>query len=169
MLSNERPEKRFEQLSFGPGWVPEPVAAWDSNFGGKFFYIFVPVGPIDPPGCWKKLSGFLFRSTHLVVSRSWLKGRGPNSPPSLRKSALKFCQLRQKLKSLAKQTKRAWPSTSFGCSGTLREGSRAVPVVTDGPFPKFLCCKIKFWFWGNTGIILEQIPVFSNVEYRYFL
>ena len=114
------------------------------------------------------MSGFLFRSTHLVVSRSWLKGRGPNSPPSLRKSGLKFCQLRQKLKSLAKQTKRAWPSTSFGCSGTLREGSRAVPVVTDGPFPKFLCCKIKFWFWGNTGIILEQIPVFSNVGYRYF-
>ena len=113
-----------------------------------------PVGRTHrPPWELKKLSGFLFRSTRLVVSRSWLKGRGPNSPPSLRKSALKFCQLRQKLKSLAKQTKRAWPSTSFGCSGTLREGSRAVPVVTDGPFPKFLCCKIKFWFWGNTGII----------------
>ena len=90
------------------------------------------------------MSGFLFRSTHLVVSRSWLKGRGPNSPPSLRKSALKICQLRQKLKSLAKQTKRVWPSTSFGCSGTLREGSRAALVVTDGPFPKFLCCKINF-------------------------
>jgi hypothetical protein len=44
----------------------------------------------------------------------------------------------------------------------LREGSRAVLVVTrGGPFPEFFCHKTKFWFWGNAGIIEEQIPVFS--------
>jgi hypothetical protein len=41
LLSSQKPEKRFRKLLSSPGWVPETQqAAWNSNFGGKFFTFY---------------------------------------------------------------------------------------------------------------------------------
>ena len=43
-----------------------------------------------------------------------------------------------------------------------RDAPWPILILTDAPCCELSHQKIKSWFWVNTGIILEQIPVFLN-------